>query len=239
MLENISDRPKIQPYDKQLLVCTGTRCAPESSEPLFKSLGEKLKAHGLAEGAARVKRTRCSCFAVCKKGPIVCVQPDGVWYCDVTAEVMDRIIVEHLKGGRPVEEHVFHRGPGAPGATTPAPSRAPDYAGLLKALCENGERILITKPEGVISEIRGRIECREKGDWINLETADCSCHIHLMRQEIASVEFIQRTKTDGHITRLVELRAADRRLLLRVYFPAAPASNAAEFDRLKEIHDKA
>lgn len=118
------EKPKIQPYHKHILVCTGPRCAPETSESLFQSLGEKLKQHGLTEGHLRVKRTRCSCFAVCKKGPIVCVQPDGVWYCDVTPEVMDRIITEHLKEGRPLEEHVFHWGPGVVGLSrekTPSP----------------------------------------------------------------------------------------------------------------------
>lgn len=107
-------KPKIQPYFKHLLICTGPRCAPEDSEELFKSLGEKLESVGLTGGEFRVKRTRCSCFAVCREGPIICIQPDGIWYCNVTPEVMDRILREHLKGGRPVESNIFHRGPTAP-----------------------------------------------------------------------------------------------------------------------------
>lgn len=99
---------KLQPFARHLLVCTGPRCAPAVSDELFESLGEKLKEHGLASGPLRVKRTRCTCFAVCKAGPIVVVYPDGTWYCGVTPPVMDRIIVEHLKGGVPVREHVFH-----------------------------------------------------------------------------------------------------------------------------------
>jgi (2Fe-2S) ferredoxin len=39
----------------------------------------------------------------------VVVYPDGIWYAGVTPELLDRIVVEHLKGGRPVEEAVFHR----------------------------------------------------------------------------------------------------------------------------------
>jgi (2Fe-2S) ferredoxin len=32
-----------------------------------------------------------------------------VWYCRVTPELLERIVVEHLKGGRAVEDAVFHR----------------------------------------------------------------------------------------------------------------------------------
>jgi (2Fe-2S) ferredoxin len=39
------------------------------------------------------------------------VQPDGIWYCDVTPESILRIAQQHLAGGEVVEELVFHRGP--------------------------------------------------------------------------------------------------------------------------------
>jgi (2Fe-2S) ferredoxin len=105
--------PKIQGYRRHLLVCVGPRCAQEGeSQSLFDSLGEKFKAAGLDQGALRVKRTRVHCFSACRGGPVLCVQPDGVWYYNVTARNLDRIIEQHLVGGRPVEELVFHRGPG-------------------------------------------------------------------------------------------------------------------------------
>lgn len=107
-------KPKIGDYRRHLLICTGTRCTQDGqSQALFDSLGDKFKAAGLNEGAMRVKRSRVSCFAACKGGPILCVQPDGVWYYNVTPENMDRIVQEHLVGGRVVEELVFHRGPDA------------------------------------------------------------------------------------------------------------------------------
>jgi (2Fe-2S) ferredoxin len=76
---------------------------------LFDSLGDKFKAAGLNTGDLRVKRSRVGCFAACKGGPIVCVQPDGTWYYNVTPENMDRIIGEHLCKGRPVDDLVFHQ----------------------------------------------------------------------------------------------------------------------------------
>lgn len=73
-----------------------------------------MRALGLDQGELRVKRTRVSCFAACKGGPILCVQPDGVWYYQAQGANLMRILHEHLKEGRIVEELVFHRGPGCP-----------------------------------------------------------------------------------------------------------------------------
>lgn len=103
-------KPKIGSYRRHLLVCTGPRCSADgASQALFDSLGDKLKAAGLTTGELRVKRSRVSCFAACKGGPIVCVQPDGTWYYDVTDANMDRIIEDHLCNGKRVEALVFHQ----------------------------------------------------------------------------------------------------------------------------------
>jgi len=40
------------------------------------------------------------------------VYPEGVWYAGVTPELLERIVVEHLKSGRVVEEAAFYRLPG-------------------------------------------------------------------------------------------------------------------------------
>ena len=108
------EKPKIGAYRRHLLVCTGPRCTEDNaSQDLFDSLGDKFKAAGVNDGALRVKRSRVNCFAACKGGPVMCVQPDGVWYYDVTPANMDRIIAQHFVGGRVVEDLVFHRGPGS------------------------------------------------------------------------------------------------------------------------------
>jgi (2Fe-2S) ferredoxin len=127
------EKPKIQDYRRHLLVCVGPRCAQEGeSQKLFDTLGERFKAAGLDQGSLRVKRTRVHCFAACRGGPVMAVQPDGIWYYNVTPENMDRIIQEHLVGGRPVEELVFHRGPEVPEGREPfAPREVPEGRELL------------------------------------------------------------------------------------------------------------
>lgn len=112
---NEVEKPKLGNYRRHLLVCTGPRCTGNGeSQALFDSLGEIFRAAGLDRGELRVKRTRTSCFATCKSGPILCVQPDGVWYYNATPENLQRIVDQHLVGGEPVEDLIFHRGPGAP-----------------------------------------------------------------------------------------------------------------------------
>lgn len=72
-----------------------------------------------------VFRTKADCLRVCQQGPILVVYPDGVWYHSATAEVIERIIQEHLLNNTVVEEYAFMVHPLsleaiAPEATTPA-----------------------------------------------------------------------------------------------------------------------
>ncbi|HJU88546.1 MAG TPA: NAD(P)H-dependent oxidoreductase subunit E [Gemmatimonadaceae bacterium] len=102
--------PSMEPYSRHVLVCTGGFCSPKHrGRELYALLPQLLERAGLLFGATRVKRGETPCLGVCADGPIVVVYPDGIWYRDVTPELLERIVDEHLLGGRPVEEAVFHR----------------------------------------------------------------------------------------------------------------------------------
>lgn len=97
-------------YHRHLLVCVGDRCTENGAgQALYDELKLKLQAAGLDKGALRVKKTRATCFGTCKSGPLLCVQPDGVWYYNIDSEKLDRIIDEHLIHGKPVSDYIYHQ----------------------------------------------------------------------------------------------------------------------------------
>lgn len=102
--------PQMDPYSRHVLVCTGSYCSPQKAgRQIYAELARLLQREDLLFGPDRVKRGETPCLGVCAAGPIIVVYPDGIWYSNVTSALLERIVVEHLKHGRVVEELVFHR----------------------------------------------------------------------------------------------------------------------------------
>lgn len=88
-----------------LLVCRGPRCTALGAEACFMQLRESLGAFGLRGPAERVLTVQTGCLYPCNHGPLLIVYPAGVWYRNLTPDLVERIVAEHLVGGVPLDDH--------------------------------------------------------------------------------------------------------------------------------------
>jgi (2Fe-2S) ferredoxin len=92
---------------RHVLVCTNVRppdnpkgsCGPKGADELVDRLKALVRERGLD---AEVIVNRTSCLKHCSRGITVAVQPDNVWYAQVTAGDLEELCTSHLGGGREV-----------------------------------------------------------------------------------------------------------------------------------------
>ena len=88
----------------QLMLCGGTGCHANDSQAFHKALQKELERQGLAE---EIKIIETGCNGFCAVGPVMLVQPEGIFYQKLRPEDVPHLVEEHFLKGRPVQKLLY------------------------------------------------------------------------------------------------------------------------------------
>jgi len=140
-----------------VFVCQGTGCLSSDSGAIYDSLCSELKCLEIQD----VQLEFTGCHGFCEQGPIVIVEPEGIFYTRVQAGDAPEIVFSHLKNGAPVER-LFYRDP-ASGEAIPYYQDINFYKKQHRVILQNCGHINPEKIEHSIAN--GRYRALKKALW--------------------------------------------------------------------------
>jgi len=101
-------------FRTHVMLCAGTGCVSNGAFRIKEILEREIEEHNLQEEVG-VVMTGCNGF--CAQGPLMVVQPDGIFYQNLTPENICHLVEEHFLKGRPVKSLMYV----PPGEESPIP----------------------------------------------------------------------------------------------------------------------
>jgi NADH-quinone oxidoreductase subunit F/NAD(P)H dehydrogenase (quinone)/NADP-reducing hydrogenase subunit HndC len=105
------------------MLCGGTGCHSTGTAEFQQTLLEELQRQGLAE---EIKIIETGCNGFCAVGPVMLVQPEGIFYQKLRAKDVPHLVEEHFLKGRPVKKLLYSEP--ASRETIPTMSEIPFFA---------------------------------------------------------------------------------------------------------------
>ena len=84
-----------------IYICGGAGCISSHSEDVVQALKKAMALRGLSQ---EIRMVSTGCIGLCAEGPCMIVDPDGVFYGQLTPEKVRMIVDRHLIGGKIVRE---------------------------------------------------------------------------------------------------------------------------------------
>ena len=97
-------RVETRKYRHTVYVCGGAGCESSHCAEVVNALKNAIALRGLGD---EVRMVVTGCIGLCALGPCMVVDPDGVFYGQLTPEKVQMIVDRHLIGGRVLEEYCY------------------------------------------------------------------------------------------------------------------------------------
>lgn len=91
-------------YKRHVLVCGGAGCISSHCQEVKDALYEAVRTYQLEK---EVEILVTGCMGTCALGPVILVQPDGVFYTEMTPEKAETIVLKHLLGNQICEQYTY------------------------------------------------------------------------------------------------------------------------------------
>ncbi len=91
-------------YKHTVLVCGGAGCVSSNCKEVSDAVTNAIKANNLTN---EVNLAITGCMGTCAIGPVMLILPEETYYVSLDEEKATRIIEEHIKGGKIIEEYTY------------------------------------------------------------------------------------------------------------------------------------
>ena len=92
-------------YARQVLVCGGAGCVSSHCQEVQQALIEALEANGLTD---TVQVLVTGCMGTCAAGPVLLVEPDGIFYTKMDPAKVTDVVQRHLLDDEVCMEYTFY-----------------------------------------------------------------------------------------------------------------------------------